>query len=188
MNSAVSFALGAVAGAAAAHLLDPENGAARRGRLREQVNARTRRGASAVQAQAQEAAGTVQEQARQAAGTIQEQAQEAAGTVQEQARQAAGAAPAGEPRLADPDDQTLARRVETEIFRDADAPKGGVSVDVQAGVAYLRGEAPPEWVARFGDRAAAVEGISRVENLLHPSGTPAPAAAPRGYVEERLQS
>ena len=166
MNSAVSFALGAAAGAAAAHLLDPENGAARRGRLREQVTARARRGASAVQAQAQEAAGTVQEQARQAAAV----------------------APAGEePRLEDPDDQTLARRVETEIFRDADAPKGGVSVDVQAGVAYLRGEAPQEWIPRFGERAGAVEGVSRVENLLHPPGTPAPAAPPRGFVEERLQ-
>ena len=166
MNSAVSFALGAAAGAAAAHLLDPQHGGARRARLREQAGARARGRASALRAQAQEAAGTVQAQARQAAL----------------------AAKSGGPRLADPDDQTLARKVETEIFRDADAPKGGVSVDVQAGVAYLRGEAPPEWVARFGDRAAAVEGISRVENLLHPPGTPAPAAAPRGYVEERLQS
>src|SRR4051794_37604409 len=32
------------------------------------------------------------------------------------------------------DDQTLADRVRSEIFRAADAPKGDVSVDVQAGV------------------------------------------------------
>src|SRR3954469_19666803 len=45
------------------------------------------------------------------------------------------------------DDMTLADRVRTEIFRPADAPKGSVSVDVQDGVAYLRGEVPDEqWV------------------------------------------
>src|SRR3954468_15827141 len=38
------------------------------------------------------------------------------------------------------DDQTLADRVRSEIFRAHDAPKGDVSVDVQAGAAYLRGE------------------------------------------------
>ncbi|HSJ94918.1 MAG TPA: BON domain-containing protein, partial [Gaiellaceae bacterium] len=38
------------------------------------------------------------------------------------------------------DDVTLARKVESEIFRDADAPKGRVSVNVANGVVQLRGE------------------------------------------------
>src|SRR3954452_2809252 len=54
----------------------------------------------------------------------------------------------------DADDGTLADRVRSEIFRDHDAPKGGVSVDVQAGVAYLRGEVADEsWIERFGNEA-----------------------------------
>ena len=60
------------------------------------------------------------------------------------------------------DDATLADRVRTEIFRDADAPKGGVSVDVQAGVAYLRGEvSDQEWIDRFGKEARKVDGHQR---------------------------
>ena len=47
----------------------------------------------------------------------------------------------------DYDDVTLARKVETEIFRAPDAPKGDVSVDVQAGVANLRGVVDDdEWI------------------------------------------
>jgi osmotically-inducible protein OsmY len=73
------------------------------------------------------------------------------------------------------DDMTLADRVRSEIFRPADAPKGGVSVDVQDGFAYLRGEVPDDqWVDRFGKEARKVTGISGVKNLLHTPGTPAP--------------
>ena len=58
--------------------------------------------------------------------------------------------------------------------------EGGVSVDVQAGVAYLRGEVPDEgWVERFGKAARKVHGITGVKNLLHTPGTPTPTAEPR---------
>jgi osmotically-inducible protein OsmY len=70
---------------------------------------------------------------------------------------------------------TLARKVETEIFRAPDAPKGDVSVDVQHGVAHLRGEvADEQWITRLGQEAEKVEGVKGVENLLHRPGTPAP--------------
>ena len=73
------------------------------------------------------------------------------------------------------DDMTLADRVRSEIFRPHDAPKGSVSVDVQDGVAYLRGTVPDEaWVERLGKEARKVTGISGVKNLLHTPGTPAP--------------
>ena len=75
----------------------------------------------------------------------------------------------------DVDDKTLAHKVETEIFRAPDAPKGDVSVDVQRGVAHLRGEvADEQWITRFGEEAEKVDGVKAVENLLHPPGTPAP--------------
>jgi osmotically-inducible protein OsmY len=70
----------------------------------------------------------------------------------------------------------------------ADAPKGRVSVDVQAGVAYLRGEVPTRtWIAKLGDDAGHVDGIKGVQNLLHTPGTPTPAAEPRGVAAEQLR-
>jgi osmotically-inducible protein OsmY len=73
------------------------------------------------------------------------------------------------------DDVTLARKVETELFRDADAPKGQVDVNAVEGVVYLRGEVErPEIIRDLEDAARKVSGVKRVENLLHLPGTPAP--------------
>jgi len=84
------------------------------------------------------------------------------------------------------DDQTLADRVRSEIFRDTEAPKGSVSVDVQAGVAYLRGEVADEaWIERFGKEARKVTGITGVKNLLHAPGTPTPSADPTFHAAEK---
>ena len=102
-----------------------------------------------------------------------------------------GAAHSVTPRFGsdDADDQMLADRVRSEIFRPHDAPKGGVSVDVQAGIAYLRGEvADDTWIERFGDDARKVQGIKGVKNLLHKPGTPTPAAEPRMKASEQFKS
>jgi osmotically-inducible protein OsmY len=163
MRTPITFALGLAAGAAAAHFLDPQSGRRRRNVMRDQAQAKARQAASTVQTQAQYAAG-------QAKGAV------------------AAATPSGT-RLENADDVTLARKVETEIFRAPDAPKGGVSVDVQAGVAYLRGEVPDEgWVARLADEAGHVDGIQGVQNLLHTPGTPTPPAQPRGVAAEQARS
>jgi osmotically-inducible protein OsmY len=78
-----------------------------------------------------------------------------------------------EPR--DYDDATLARKVETEIFRDADAPKGTVDVNVQKGIVQLRGEVErPDRIDELVAKARKVHGVQEVENLLHVPGTPAP--------------
>ena len=75
------------------------------------------------------------------------------------------------------DDVTLARKVETEIFRDADAPKGQVSVNVANGVVQLRGEVErPDLVEELEAATRKVQGVKDVENLLHPAGTDAPNA------------
>ncbi len=73
------------------------------------------------------------------------------------------------------DDQTLKSKVETELFRPADAPKGTVNVNVENGVVYLRGEADtPEMIRDLVERTERVQGVRQVKNLLHLPGTPAP--------------
>jgi osmotically-inducible protein OsmY len=76
----------------------------------------------------------------------------------------------------DLDDVTLARKVETEIFRDAEAPKGQVDVNVVDGVVYLRGEVEEDMIKDLEKATRKVSGVKGVENLLHPPGAPAPTA------------
>lgn len=73
------------------------------------------------------------------------------------------------------DDVTLAHKVETELFRSPDVPKGQLNVNAQRGVVQLRGEVPTAaMIADLVERARAVQGVHDVENLLHLPGTPAP--------------
>jgi osmotically-inducible protein OsmY len=75
-----------------------------------------------------------------------------------------------------PDDITLARKVESEIFRGADVPKGQINVNVEDGVVYLRGELEqPDLIDDLGAQARKVQGVLAVENLLHVPGQEAPA-------------
>jgi osmotically-inducible protein OsmY len=68
----------------------------------------------------------------------------------------------------DYDDVTLARKVETELFRPADAPKGQVSVNVNDGVVELRGELPDQkQIDELGESARKIGGVKDVRNLLH---------------------
>ncbi len=65
------------------------------------------------------------------------------------------------------DDVTLARKVETEIFRDADAPKGQVDVNAANGVVTLRGEVEsPDLIEALEKSTRKVTGVRGVENLL----------------------
>jgi len=85
--------------------------------------------------------------------------------------------PAGD-AAAQPDDVTLARKVESEIFRDADVPKGKINVNVEDGVVYLRGELEqPDLIKDLESQARRVQGVRDVENLLHTPGQEAPAPA-----------
>jgi BON domain len=71
--------------------------------------------------------------------------------------------------------QTLADKVRTEMFRRPDAPKGAVNVSVVDGVVYLRGEvADLDEVQRLVNDALGVNGVMGVESMLHTPGTPAP--------------
>jgi osmotically-inducible protein OsmY len=75
-------------------------------------------------------------------------------------------------RLNDP---ALARKVESEIFRDRHASKGAVNVMAENGVVSLRGEVESEREIRELVAAAQkVDGVRQVENLMHTRDTPAP--------------
>ena len=140
-------------GAVAQYFFDPQDGKRRRNVARDRIAAfMRRRSREAGQA------------ARYAGGVAKGAAVEATpGGGREDAAE----------RLNDP---ALARKVESEIFREEDAPKGSVSVNVEHGVVYLRGEVEqPEQIRALGEKAEAVEGVQAVENLLHPPGTPAPS-------------
>jgi osmotically-inducible protein OsmY len=76
-----------------------------------------------------------------------------------------------EERLNDP---ALARKVESEVFRDDALPKGSISVNAEYGVIYFRGEVPSrEVMDELTTRARAVDGVRAVENLTHLPGEPA---------------
>jgi osmotically-inducible protein OsmY len=143
---------GAAIGAAAAWFLDPNDGTRRRNVTRDKAMKYARRGKDEAARQATYAGSTIKGKATAAApGT--------------------GREPAAE-RLNDP---ALQAKIESEIFRDPDAPKDRVSVNVEEGIAYLRGEVPERSrIERLREAAAKVEGVRGVENLLHLPGEPAP--------------
>jgi osmotically-inducible protein OsmY len=67
-----------------------------------------------------------------------------------------------------PDDVTLARKVETEIFREPDVPKGKINVNAENGKIVLRGEVDsPELIEDLVSKARSVQGVQEVESLLH---------------------
>ena len=72
----------------------------------------------------------------------------------------------------DYDDVTLARKVESELFRPADVPKGSISVNVNDGVVELRGElADQEQIDELGTSAKKIDGVKDVRNLLSTSNS-----------------
>ena len=74
----------------------------------------------------------------------------------------------------DLDDVTLARKVESEIFRDPDVPKGQINVNAQRGLVQLRGEVPTaDMLTDLVERTRKIHGVRDVESLLHLPGTPA---------------
>jgi hypothetical protein len=75
------------------------------------------------------------------------------------------------------DDATLAQRVQSAIFRGADAPKGDVDVNAEFGVIFLRGLVPSDdEIVALVSAARDVDGVKDVRNLLHTPDSPAPAA------------
>jgi osmotically-inducible protein OsmY len=151
MGKGLSFLAGTAVGAAAVFFLDPQGGGRRRGLTPEKAVSTVRSTATGAAASAKHAA--------------------------DRAQGAVAAAMPSVGRTDSPDDVTLTRKVESEIFRSDDAPKGQVSVNAENGVVFLRGEVDDQaWIDRLGDEAGRVDGVKAVRNLLHRPGTDAPAA------------
>src|SRR5919204_1690665 len=73
------------------------------------------------------------------------------------------------------DDETLRQRVESQLFRDRNIPKGNLNITTEHGTVILRGELDsPAEIVKLEKRVAQVPGVRGVQNLLHPHGTPAP--------------
>jgi osmotically-inducible protein OsmY len=137
-------------GAALAYFFDPEGGRRRRAQTRDRIPALLRRGERRLQ-------------------RLGRAAKSEAYGVGQRARHLR------EEDKPQPDDVTLAHKVETEIFRDPDVPKGQINVNAENGVVILRGEVErPELIEDLEQKTRKVQGVRKVENLLHTPGTPSP--------------
>ena len=75
-----------------------------------------------------------------------------------------------------PEDELLARKVEAELFSDAELPTDRIDVNAESGKIVLSGEADsPELIDELVARAHKVEGVEEVESLLQTPAGPAPA-------------
>jgi osmotically-inducible protein OsmY len=68
------------------------------------------------------------------------------------------------------EDATVKSRVESQIFREDDAPKESVDVSVAYCVVSLKGSTTSEWRSTLEAHARAVEGVNDVENLISVRG------------------
>jgi len=141
------FVLAGAIGAAIAYFFDPDNGRRRRKIALDKFGKYTRQAGSTAQGAAAQAGGLKQKATHR----------------KEQSKP-------------QPDDVTLARKVESEIFRDAEVPKGQININAEDGVVYLRGEVEkPDMIEDLEAKARSVQGVLGVENLLHVPGDEAPA-------------
>ena len=79
------------------------------------------------------------------------------------------------------DDVTLVNKVESEVFRFQEIPKGKLNVDAVNGIVTFRGQIErPETIAEIIEKTREVEGVRQIENLMHLPGTEAPHHRPNG--------
>jgi osmotically-inducible protein OsmY len=150
VSKLITFVAGAGIGAAAAYFLDTQSGNRRRKLVTDKAGRFTRQGA----------------------GTVQGAAQAAGAQAKGMAAKAQHAATGGD--SAPEDDNTLKNKVQSEIFRDADAPKGTVDVTVANGIVELRGQVDDASQAEALElKTRMVSGVKDVRNMLHlPGETP----------------
>ena len=78
----------------------------------------------------------------------------------------------------EPDDSTLAHKVESELFGDPTIPKGKININAEDGIVVLRGELDdPKQLDTLEDTVRKIPGVAGVRNLLHLRGEPAPNKA-----------
>jgi osmotically-inducible protein OsmY len=145
---------GGIAGALIAYLFDPQHGKTRRAVLSDWTAARVRR-------------------LTKSAAQLGRYASNTAGAMPQRVVSIQSGM-----RKPTPDDITLKDRVESEVFRDPDVPKGKINFDVESGIVTIRGEVDNAFrIATIEKAVFNVPGVAGVENLLHVGGTPAPNKA-----------
>jgi BON domain-containing protein len=151
-TSRLSVIAGALAGAVAVYFFDPQRGRARRAQFVDWSGARLRRGWHTL------------DQLRVRSGSA------AAAFPQRMVSLRSGARPV--------DDLTLRDRVESEVFRNPELPKGQINLDVESAIVTIRGQVDNALqIATIEKAVLKVPGVSGVENLLHVNGTMAPNKA-----------
>ena len=138
------------AGALAMYFLDPDRGRRRRGMFADRLMGSMRRGFGALKRVGRGAAADTYGLTQQARHLEPE-------------------------HWSPPNDVTLAQRVESELFRDPDLPKGRININAEAGMIVLRGELDrPEQIRHVEEAVSRMAGVRGVHNLLHLPGTPVP--------------
>jgi BON domain-containing protein len=141
--------LGAAVGAVAVYFFDPERGKTRRAQFIDWTGARVRRGWRSVNQLTREAQSN------------------AGGLSQRMISLRSGRGPV--------DDLTLRDRVESEVFRNRNLPKGQINFDVESAIVTIRGQVDNALqIATVEKAVLKVPGVNGVENLLHVQGSPAP--------------
>jgi hypothetical protein len=89
----------------------------------------------------------------------------------------------GSPQI---DDETLRSQVEADVLGSRRVTKGRVQIEVAEGVVWVRGEVKSASVSEEVEaRAAAIEGVRRVENLLRVTKAPARSKAQKRPAPKR---
>jgi osmotically-inducible protein OsmY len=133
----------AAAGIGLAYFFDPQSGRRRRHGLRDRTFGLVRRAVRRVGRAGRSAIADVEGAARKAAH-LREQ------------------------RKPDLTDETITAKILSEVFRDPELPKGHVNVNVEGGVAVLRGTVGRlELIDQLVSRVQKVQGVREVASLLH---------------------
>jgi osmotically-inducible protein OsmY len=137
------YLLAALVGGAVAYFMDPDRGNRRRNMARDRAMAFARRTGRRLGTQARYTA------------------KSAYGLAQKVAHRADEEEPA-------PDDVTLTNKVESELFRDPNVPKGNININVEQGAVVLRGQVEnPEEIDAIVEKVQRIPGVHYVESLLH---------------------
>lgn len=146
LRTVTLLTVGGLLGVAVTLIVDPR----RRGKRRQQ--------AEQAAAQARRTAGGVADATAHAARRAKGTAAEATAPIRHALRE-------------DPDGRTLSDRVKSEVLRSHDLPKGDIVIDAVDGIVTLRGAvASVEQREQLVTGAAGVDGVDRVECLLHVRG------------------
>lgn len=132
---------GATLGSLLTYLFDPERGRSRRTQL------------------TQRSAGMVRRIRRQAQRQLTSATSQAAGLKERVAHL--------EVEDRNPTEEKLKDRVQSELFRAPDIPKGDININVENGVVMLRGHVDSDAMReRLEVQARRIQGVERVENLI----------------------